>query len=226
MTEYVEFSYPIDPSASVLEEGFKPPAVVVRSRISDGRHSNTSYFELFAHTGTHIDAPWHFIDDGYKIEDFSIGSFVFSKVLLLEIAAQSREPIPHEQLLPYASDLAASDCLLIYSGFSKKREGDKNEYIEATPGLSIEAAKYLSGFRDLTCIGVDFISIENVENGRKTGFPVHHALLGGQTQRILLEDADLSRLRGKNIRRVFVFPLRIVGAEASPVTAVAEIEYV
>jgi len=84
-------------------------------------------------------------------------------------------------------------------------------------------AQYLSWLKRLTCIGVDFISIENVSNGRKTGFPVHHALLGGKIKRILLEDADLSKLRGKSISRVFLFPLRFVGLEASPVTAVAEV---
>ena len=223
MTEYIEFSYPIDPSKPILEEGFRSPVVEVRSRISQGRHSNTSYIDMFAHTGTHIDAPWHFVDNAYKIEDFPIESFVFSRVLLVEIPAQSRQSIPVESMLPYEPELKETDCLLIYSGFSRNRTENKEEYIEATPGLSIELAEYLSHYPKLICVGVDFISIENVDNGRKTGFPVHHALLGGETQRILLEDADLSRLRGKDVARVYLFPLRVIGLEASPVTAVAEL---
>jgi arylformamidase len=223
MADYIEFSYPIDPSACVMEEGLKPPVVVARSRIDAGRHSNTSYLELFAHTGTHIDAPWHFIDGGFKIEDFSIEDFVFSKIHFVEIEAHGWEPIPRQKFLSHEQDLENSDCLLIHSGFSKKRKTSKTEYIEATPGLSFEAARYLSEFKNLRCIGVDFISIENVQNGRKTGFPVHHVLLGDQTPRLLLEDADLSRLSGKKIKKVFLFPMRMVGIEASPVTAVAEI---
>jgi kynurenine formamidase len=178
---------------------------------------------MFAHTGTHMDAPWHFIDDGYKIEDFPIESFVFSRVLFIEIQAESWQPVPVDALQPYETELKDADCLLIYTGFSRYRAQNKEEYIEATPGLSVELAEYLSRFPRLVCVGVDFISIENVANGRKTGFPVHHALLGGETQRILLEDADLSCLKARNIAKVYLFPLRMVGLEASPVTAVAEL---
>lgn len=224
MTAYLEFSYPIGPDTTVMEEGFKPPSVVVRSRISEGRHSNTSYLELFAHTGTHIDAPWHFIETGRKIEDFSIGDFVFTNVLLLEIPTKAHEPVPVSALTSHAAALEKTDCLLIYSGFSEYRSSDKGEYTHATPGLSIEAAKFLSGFEKLRCIGVDFISIENVQNGRETGFPVHHVLLGREAPMILLEDADLRKLLSVNIEKVFLFPLRMAGIEASPVAAVAEIK--
>jgi kynurenine formamidase len=206
-----------------MEAALKRPAVVARSRISQGRHSNTSYLELFAHTGTHIDAPWHFVEDGYKIEDFPIEAFVFSRVLIVEIEAESWKPIPLSDLLPYRDELDRSDCLLIYSGFSEKRRSDAEHYVEATPGLSLEAAKFLNNFGNLRCVGVDFISIENVKKGRDIGFPIHHALLSGPTQRILLEDADLSLLLGKKIKKVYLFPLRMTGIEASPVTAVAEV---
>lgn len=224
MSSYIEFSYPIGPTSTVMEEGFKPPAVIVRSRIADGRHSNTSYLELFAHTGTHIDAPWHFVEQGRKIEDFEIGEFVFSNVLLLEIAAGPYEPISAEELKPFHDHLLHTDCLLIYTGFSSYRSVDESVYTHATPGLSIEAAEYLYNFEKLRCIGVDFISIENVQNGRKTGFPVHHILLGRQVPMVLLEDADLSKLRSKQIQKVFLFPLRMEGIEASPVAAVAELK--
>ena len=223
MAEYIEFSYTIGQDTTVMEDGFKPPAVIVRSRIAEGRHSNTSYLELFAHTGTHIDAPWHFIEDGRKIEDFSIEEFVFSNVVLLEIPADPHKPIPLKAIKAHHELLEKADCLFIYSGFSEFRVTDQETYTHATPGLSIEAAEYLSTFENLRCIGVDFISIENVQNGRETGFPVHHSLLARQAPMILLEDADLSKLRSKQIAKVFLFPLRMTGIEASPVTAVANI---
>jgi arylformamidase len=222
ITLFIEFSYPIGPETTVMEEGLKPPAVVARSRISEGRHSNTSYLELFAHTGTHIDAPWHFIDQGRKIEGFSIDEFVFSRPLLLDIPARPHEPIAAESLKTHHDQLERTDCLLIFSGFSDYRMTDETIYTHATPGLSVEAAKYLCGFDGLRCIGVDFISIENVQRGRGIGFPVHKALLGRNAPTILLEDADLGKLRNKQITRVYLFPLRMFGIEASPVTAVAE----
>ena len=224
MPQYIEFSYPIGPDTTVMETGLKPPAVLPRSRIAGGRHSNTSYLELFAHTGTHIDAPWHFIEDGMKIEDMSIEAFVFSQVLFLEIPAKAQKPLPLDAFTPHQEALEEADCLLVYSGFSALRSTRPQEYTQDTPGLSLEAADYLGRFAGLRCIGVDFISIENVQNGRQIGFPVHHTLLGRSALTILLEDANLDLLRGKRLSRVFLFPLRMHGIEASPVTAVAEVE--
>jgi kynurenine formamidase len=220
---FIELSYPIGPGTTVMESALKPPEVRPRSRMGEGRHSNTSYIGMFAHTGTHIDAPWHFNDTGRRIMDFGIGDFVFSKVLLVDIPAEAWQPVPLDALKPFESRLAACDALLIRSGFAAFRRSDPDQYVEATPGLSVETARFLAGFPGLRCIGVDFISVENVKKGREIGFPVHHALLDRTEPIILLEDADLAAAADRTIIRLYLFPLRMEGLEASPVTAVAEV---
>jgi len=192
--------------------------------LSDGRHSNTSYIELFAHTGTHVDAPWHFIPDGAQILDYRIQDYIFQSVLLLDIPAAPLEPLPVSALQSWQKQLSECDALLIRTGFSAYRLEEPSTYLAGNPGLSLEAGRYLAGFEQLRCIGVDWPSIENVPKGRRTGFPVHHALLGRQAPTLLLEDANLAALAGHTIRRMYLFPLRIAELEASPVTAVAEVE--
>jgi len=206
-----------------MESTLKYPEVIARSRIELGKHSNTSYIEIFAHSGTHIDAPWHFNESGRKITDFQISEFVFTKVLLVNTPPDMTTPIPLEFLMSYGSNLDDADALLIRSGFAKHRETNPEKYVRETPGLSERAAQYLAGFSNLRCIGVDFISIENVSKGRETGFPVHHALLDREEPIILLEDANFFPIMNRKIIRLYLFPLRILGIEASPVTAVAEI---
>lgn len=220
---YVELSYPIGEKLTALDAGLKPPQVVPRSRVAEGRSSNTSYIELFAHTGTHIDAPWHFNEDGRRILDFEIGEFVFSNVLLVDVPKGDFDPVTREDLAPYEGQIAGADALLIRTSFSAKRDGEREAYIHHTPGLAVEAARFLAGFPNLRCIGVDFISIENVDAARKTGFPVHHILLDRSEPMILLEDANLVVVEDRQITRLFLFPLRIEALEASPVTAVAEV---
>jgi arylformamidase len=220
---FIELSYPIGSENTVMEAGFRLPEIKPRSRIVEGRHSNTSYIELFAHTGTHIDAPWHFNDGGRRITDFEIGDFVFSRVLQIEVPVEAWQPVPVEALAAYEAQLQSCDALLIRSGFGEQRRLNPELYTEATPGLSLGAAQYLARFPGLRCIGVDFISIENVKRGRETGFPVHHALLDREDPTILLEDANLAAVTGKDILRLYLFPLRMTGLEASPVTAVAEV---
>ena len=178
---------------------------------------------MFAHTGTHIDMPWHFNEDGWKILDLEVGDFVFEDVKLLDIPKDAYQPVMWGDLAPFESHIREADALLIRSGFAEKRVADPDLYITGTPGLSVEAAQKLSEFDNLGCIGVDFISIENVGEARKIGYPVHHALLDRSKPMILLEDANLAVLGTNDIKRVYLFPLRMEGLEASPVTAVAEI---
>lgn len=220
---FIELSYPIGPTSTVMDPGIKGPQVVARSRISKGGSSNTSFVELFAHTGTHIDVPWHFNERGRQIMDFEIDEFVFSNVLLSDIPRGADQPVPRTALEPRGEEIAKADALLIRTGFGLLRSSDPGRYVHATPGLSVEAAEYLASFTGLRCLGVDFISIENVGRARQIGFPVHHALLDRAEPIILLEDANLAALGNHTVRRLFLFPLRIEALEASPVTAVAEI---
>lgn len=223
MTTYIEFSYPIDIADFVQDDGINPPNIIARSRISQGNHSNTSYVNLFLHLGTHIDAPWHFFENGLGITDIPIENFVYNNVTFLNINKIDGSPIMADDLEIHKTIIENSDCLILYSGFSKFRDSQKKYYIEETPGLSVGAAQFLADFPLLKCVAVDFISIENVKRGRKIGFPVHHILLGRESPILLLEDANLRVLESKEIEKVYLFPLRIKGVEASPVTAVAQI---
>jgi kynurenine formamidase len=220
---FVEFSYAIGKNLTVMDPGLEGPRVNIRSRISEGKSSNTSYIELFAHTGTHIDMPWHFNENGFKILNFEIGDFVFESVTLVDIPKAAYQPVLWEEIFPFEEEIRKADALLIRTGFGKKRVEDPDLYVQGTPGLSVEAGAKLAEFDNLGCIGVDFISIENVDAARKIGYPVHHALLDRSKPLILLEDANLSVLGTDKIKRIYLFPLRIKDLEASPVTAVAEI---
>ena len=221
---YLEFSFPIDPNKPVANQSIKPPQVVARTRMDGGDKSNTSYLEMYAHTGTHIDSPWHFNNHGWRINDFEIGQFVFEKVLSIRIPKEAWQPVQLQDLEPYRERILQSDALLINTGFAAAyREKEVELYLTATPGLSMEAAIMLSAVPNLRCIGVDFTSIENLQNNRPLDYPIHHILLDRAEPIILLEDANLEALGSQPIQRIFLFPLRVANLEASPVTAVAEI---
>ena len=222
---YIELSYPFDPTAAVVDEGIQPPQVVARSRMADGKRNNTSYIKMFAHSGTHIDVPWHFNPQGKKINDFPIDAFAFERVLVVDIPKEAWGELNKDDLRTHAQEIISSDALLIRTGFGEKyRSTEPGLYLKATPGLSLGAAQYLASIPSLRCIGVDFISIENLEKNRPLNYPVHHVLLDGEKPMILLEDAKLDFPTDIQIKRLFLFPLRFEELEASPVTAVAEIK--
>jgi arylformamidase len=221
---FINISYPLVGNDIVLENGLERPIIIPRSRISAGKHSNTSYFSMFAHTGTHVDCPWHFIEDGKKVADFKVHDFIFSNVLTFEVSSEPSEPILIQSFKGSENEFKKCDCLLIKSGFGHYRKHDPETYFSKNPGLSIEVATYLAGFPNLRCIGMDFPSIENVPQARLSGFPVHKVLLGRKNPILLLEDANLDALKEKQPQRLFVIPLMLEGLEAAPVTAIVETE--
>jgi len=220
---FIEFSYPLDLANAIHDEAIQAPRVIERSRMSEGKPHNTSYFEMYAHTGTHIDSPWHFNNRGKKIHEFRIEEFVFTNVVLLQIKKDAWEEIQQEELASHAESIAQCDALLLHTGFgSAYRNSQPDVYQKGIPGMTMDAAKYLASYRNIRCIGVDFGSVENLQKNRPLGYPVHHALLDREESMILLEDANLAVLPQEAIHRIYLFPLRIHEIEASPVTAVAE----
>ena len=223
---YIELSYPIelDRSAELLPS-VDGPKVIARSRIKDGKSSNTSYIHIYAHHGTHVDSPWHFNDEkGFDIMDFGISDFIFKSVQFIQINKVKYAPISLDELQVYSEKLTKCDALLINTGFSKFRDENPSYYFKETPGFTEEAAEYISQFKNIKCIGFDFISVENIIRNREKGYPIHHILLSREIPIILIEDMKLDDVIGKGIKRLFVIPIRIRGIEASPVTAFAEVD--
>jgi len=236
----VEFSHTLDPKEIVMPGQIAKPEVKPRSRMAEdpgageGAHgvrwasyNNTSILEFFAHTGTHIDVPFHIDPQGFQVQDFEISDLVFERPLLLEIPKGDMEKITVEELARHEARLAESDLLLVYTGFSKVRKTEPKRYVAEQPSFSVDAADYLVDNFNLRGFGVDLIGIENIPEakGSDPQFPVHKTLLLKKRRKVaLVEDANLAPLVGKTISRAYVIPLRFFGAEAMPVTAFADVE--
>jgi len=236
----VEFSYTLDPNKIVMPGDIAKPQVKARSRMVQdpapgepaegvrwGSYNNTSIVEFFVHTGTHIDVPFHISPDGFQLHDLEISDYVFDKPLLLDIPKGDMEKITVEELDRHKAQLAESDLLLVYTGFSKVRKTDPKRYVAKQPSFSVDAANYLVDNFNIRAFGVDLIGIENIPEAKESDpqFPVHRTLLlKKQRKNILVEDANLEPLVGKRISRAYVIPLRLHGLEAMPVTAFADVE--
>jgi arylformamidase len=220
----VELSYLISETETVLIENHPKPRVVPRKRISDGSMDNTSILEIQTHNGTHIDVPWHMFQDGMTVTDFEISDFVFDRPVLIRCPKGDRGTITREDLEAASPVLDQADILLIYTGFSDYRRSDPMRYVHQCPSFSVEAARYVvESLEALRCIGVDCLSMENIEEARKTGYPAHKILLGEGRRFFLVEDLNLLPALGKRISQVSVIPLRVIGTDGSPATVLAEV---
>lgn len=197
--------------------------------IGKGDPNNASSVFHHMHNGTHVDAPSHFAKDGKTIAELPIEDFRYERPLVLEIAKGRGERIEKEDLLRYEEQIAKADFLALYTGNGSLRQEMSETYVDRFPCFSPEAARYLRmEFPLLKGIAVDFVGVDSGTDGAKEGFPVHHMFLDtieGVRTLLLYEDVNvLSVLPWKdNIKTITAYPIRWVGAEAAPVTMVAEI---
>jgi arylformamidase len=204
------------------------PAGETDESVRWGSYNNTSLINFFAHTGTHIDVPFHVDPEGLQLHQFGLMDFIFENPLLLEIPKGELEKITVKDLDAYREQLTKCDILLIYTGFSRIRKSDSERFVSKQPSFTLDAANYLVDNFDIRAYGVDLIGIENIPAGKEaqpTPFPVHKTfLLKKRRKSFVLEDLNLSPIAGKDPSRLFVIPLRVYGMEAMPVTVFAELE--
>ncbi len=199
--------------------------ITPNSSIKSGETANSSCW-IFTnnHIGTHIDAPYHFDENGEKIADYPAKEWVFSNVGFIEINCSGA-------ILIDENDISASkldpdiEILLIRTHFENYRNQDL--YWNNNPGLSPQLASYLrKNFKKLRCIGFDFISITSWKY-RTEGKEAHKNFLNpaidGEKPILAIEDMSLKNINGK-INWLIVAPIIAEDGNGAPVTVIANQE--
>jgi len=164
---------------------------------------------LSSHTGTHIDAPYHMIEDGKKLEQLAPEAFAGSAAVIRVPAGEKF--IGRGMIVNSGIDLENADFLLFYTGWSKYW-GDK-KYFRDFPVLSADALELLISV-NLKGVGFDTIS---PDMGEGSDWPVHNALLGNDM--IIIENLKITE-EVPATGNFFCFPLPYRNADGSPVRAV------
>jgi kynurenine formamidase len=123
--------------------------------------------------------------------------------------------------------LRSADILLLCTGYHAFR-ADSSTYVDDFPALSPEAARIIrTDLLNVKAVAIDTLSIESCTRGPKTGFVVHKTLLDGGMYRtrplLIFEDVNMGPILQKSISRIYAFPIRLLGLEASPVNIIAEV---
>ena len=205
--------------------GDKGVVDISRTReISKGHTSNNSELHFATHLGTHIDAPFHFYEQGKTIDDYPPEFWSCKHPYLIHYSAIPEEIIGVDAILKQLTDMPDEcDCVFISTNFSRFRNDDKQMYIFHNPGLSPEVGTWLRKNTSIKMIGFDFISLSSYAH-RDLGREAHRAFLseleidGDNMDPILIiEDMDLSKLKICP-EKIVVSPLRFEKADGAPVT--------
>jgi arylformamidase len=172
------------------------------TRIASGDAANTSRLVMGTHTGTHVDAPKHFIDDGVAVEGLRL-DLLIGRTRVVEIT--KRGGIGPAEL--GEAGLREDIRVLLRTPNSALWNGEAfhTDYTY----LTAEGARYLVD-QGVKVVGIDYLSVEQFKS---EGAPAHRALLAEAI--IIIEGLNLSEADA-GMYEMYCLPLRIVGADGAP----------
>ncbi len=215
-SEFISLSYFLD-DQTPLYGGDKGINIKLERSISAGDTANTKIIILNNHSGTHVDFPNHFIQDGLTSEFYDASFWVFKNPYVFTKLAEPDQIITFtkEEIESIPKD---TDFLIYKTGFGKYRGEDM--YWNRNPGFAPEVANILrNNFKKLRVLGMDLISLTSFNN-RPLGRKAHKAFLGGYSPILLVEDMNLVELKIQP-KSIFCLPTLIKGVDGSPVNIIA-----
>ncbi|HEY0120300.1 MAG TPA: cyclase family protein [Rhizobium sp.] len=174
---------------------------------------------LSEHSGTHFDAPLHFIRGGKSIAEIPLQQFFGRMATIDAQECAPRETVGVERILEFEDQhgpIAPGDAVFFYFGWDRywNDPSPQERFLRDWPGLSQEASEFLRE-RGVRMVGSDCLSIDRYGS---TDFPAHTILLGAD---ILIGEnfANLGQLPPYCF--LTALPLAISGGSGSPARAVA-----
>jgi arylformamidase len=165
---------------------------------------NVGAITMSTHFATHIDAPFHFLSTGQKIEELDLGPYLGSAVVVDSrgLRTISRKFLEDRELLGATRLLLRTDTWT-----------DTRTFPSSIPVMDEDVPDWLHR-HGIVLIGVDVPSVDPLDS---KDLPIHHAL--ARNRIAILESINLQNVDG-GLYELIALPLRIVGADGSPVRAI------
>lgn len=217
--KYLKLSHGIKPGVMPLYPGTPLPRRIDLKSMKAGDSCNASGVMLSLHSGTHVDFPGHFREDGRLCSDYSLTELIFKRPVVCHCPKGREDEIDVSDLKSF-SPRADADALIIKTGFSSYRDKRPSVYTSESPFVTPAAARWLKKrMKSLRAIGIDCVSFSSFAD-RKAGRETHRVFLGDKKNPvILIEDMRLPEGLDR-LDELMVCPIFIEGAEAAPCTVI------
>lgn len=168
--------------------------------LANGDVANVSLINFGLHSGTHVDAPAHFIAGGSRVESLPLESLI-GEAEVVEVANDAR--VIDESFVA-ANCFRASQRILFKTRnsafWNNSRDGFREDYTYIEPGAARRLVE--SGVK---LVGIDYLSVEQFQSQK---FETHRALLSNGV--VILEGLDL-RAVPAGVYELICLPLKIAG---------------
>lgn len=204
MARLIDISVSLSPDVPVWPGDDKPRFIQAMS-LQNGDDANVTNLNFCVHTGTHIDAPLHFVDGAKSVDQLPPELFV-GPVQVID--CRGLDKITDEDLVK-AAMVKGTERLLFKTDNSRHWVSGNSAFDESFVALTPKAAQWVTDF-GIKLVGIDYLSIERFgEPGNKT----HHILLGNGI--IVIEGLDLSMVEAGRYE-LMCLPLKLKGVEGAP----------
>ena len=177
-------------------------------KIEEGSNANVSRIDMGVHTGTHVDAPYHFLQEGITIEQLNL-SLLTGRAYVLhlpEVDEITAEVLENAQIPPRTRRVLFKTRNSDF--WSTKDEIFQEDFV----GLSADGAEYLVR-RGVKLVGMDYLSIAPFKKSR----PTHEKLLEADV--VIVEGLDLSEV-SQGRYTLYCLPLKIANSDGAPARAI------
>ena len=187
------------------------PAITLKrvQKMEDGAHANVSRMELGVHTGTHVDAPYHFIKDGSTVERMPL-SVLMGRAYVVHI--DDSVTLIKQEHLEKAGIPPRTRRVLFRTRNSKIWTKEYREFDKGYVALDLSAAEYLVK-HGVKLVGVDYLSVAPFGNTQ----PTHVALL--KAGLVVIEGMNLSQV-SQGRYNLFCLPLKLEKSDGAPARVV------
>ena len=170
--------------------------------LAKGDSANVSYLQLGAHTGTHVDAPAHFIHGAAGVDSMSLDSLI-GPAQVIEVP-DANEIIDAKCVNENIKD--GIERVLFKTRNSRFWSEKESEFQTSFTFLDVEAAKRLGGL-GIKLVGIDYLSIEKFKSANHE---THLSLLSNNI--VILEGLNLANVK-PGLYELICLPLKIASGD-------------
>ncbi|HTY37205.1 MAG TPA: cyclase family protein [Bacteroidota bacterium] len=215
MIKLIDLSHPLEHGQPNF--AWDPKISVIPHNTVKSIGYNITQVTFSSHQGTHLDAPFHFYDDGKTVDQIPLDRF-YGPATLVDLAPGSflkaKTPLTVEMFKPHAKHFRRGAKIIYRTGWSRKF--GTAEFFSDYPTLTLEAARWIAAKR-IGLLGMDTPTPSN------DWMECHHILLKRGVEIVIVE--GLKNLEKLPKQFTFMgFPLKLKGRDGAPIRAVAQIK--
>ena len=171
--------------------------------LDQGDIANETAISFSVHTGTHVDAPLHFIPNGNTVDQLHIENLI-GEVLVIDVGEAE---VITSQLLE-SLDIPVGTKRLIFKTKNSKLWNSRTDFDPNFVAITADAAEWVVN-REIVLVGIDYLSIQRFYDSSDT----HIILLKSNV--IIIEGLNLSEVPAGNYELICL-PIKLKGVEGAP----------